>query len=199
MKTGAFLVCICLLAAAPSYAADTPTLDLAGGYSFMHDEDRNKDFKAGWFVTVGGNVNSWLAAVAEIGGSYATCMACTLGPFTAQTLRGTDLNLKVYTFMAGPRFASHAASRVTPFAQVLVGGSHVSGGIEWVGAMTTATSFQPGGGVDINVSPRWGVRVQGDYRLIHVGHGSFATPNPPHMAKETRFVVGLVYKQGATP
>jgi opacity protein-like surface antigen len=99
--------------------------------------------------------------------------------------------------MAGPRFASHAASRVTPFAQILVGGSHVSGGIEWVGAMTTATSFQPGGGVDINVSPKWGLRVQGDYRLIHVGHGSFETPNPAHIAKETRFVVGLVYKKGA--
>jgi opacity protein-like surface antigen len=165
MKTGAFLVCICLLAGTPVDAADTPTLDLAGGYSFMHDEDRDKDFKVGWFVTVGGNVNSWFAAVAEIGGSYATCKACTLGPF----------------------------------AQVLVGGSHVSGGIEWVGAMTTATSVQPGGGIDINLSPKWGVRVQGDYRLIHVGHGSFATPNPAHIAKETRFVVGLVYNKSTTP
>ena len=79
MKSGGFVVCLFLLAATPLSGADTPTLDLAGGYVFMHDQDRDKDFKAGWFVAVGGNVNSWFGVVAEVSGSYATCPACELG------------------------------------------------------------------------------------------------------------------------
>ena len=73
--------------------------------------------------------------------------------------------------MAGPRFASRAISAVTPFAQVLIGGSHASGGFQFDGALTTGFTYQPGAGVDVNVTPRVGIRLQGDYRVIRTqGH-----------------------------
>ena len=106
---------------------------------------------------------------------------------TTARSRGTDLKLRVYTWMAGPRIASHAISAVTPFAQVLFGGSHMSGGTQFGGALTGGITYQPGVGVDLNVMPRAGIRLQGDYRKIRTqGHDS----------KESRFLVGVVLRSG---
>jgi hypothetical protein len=105
-----------LLAELPS-GAQTPRAEISGGYAVMHDQDRAETFAAGWVATVVGNINDWIGAAAEVGGSYRTCRDCQRGPFTSATFRGTDRSLRVYTFMIGPRFASHALSRVTPFAR----------------------------------------------------------------------------------
>jgi hypothetical protein len=153
----------------------------------MRDMDRAEDFSTGWFGSVVGNVNSWIGIATEIGGNSRTCDKCQRGPFTSATFRGTDLHLRVFTFMAGPRFASHAVAAVTPFAQVLVGGSHASGGFQFDGALTTGSTYQPGAGVDLNVRPRVGIRLQGDYRVIRTqGHNS----------KESRFLAGVVFRSG---
>jgi len=187
MRVGGVVVCLLLLGAAPSYAQGTPRAELSGGYSFMHDVDRGEDFSKGWYASAIGNINSWAGVATEIGGNYRLCPKCQRGPFAAGTLRGTDLPLRVYTFMAGPRFASHAISAFTPFAQVLFGGSHFSGGVLFDGALTAGFTYQPGAGVDIDLTPRFGLRVQGDYRSIRTqGHNS----------KESRFLVGVVLRAG---
>jgi hypothetical protein len=89
--------------------------------------------------------------------------------------------------MAGPRFASHAVAAVTPFAQVLIGGSHASGGFQFDGALNTGFTYQPGAGVDVNVMPRVGIRLQGDYRVIRT---------QGHNGKESRFLAGVVFRSG---
>jgi hypothetical protein len=187
MKVGGVVVCLFLLGAAPLYAADTPLVDLSGGYSFMHDTDRNEDFSAGWFLSVAGNVTPWIGVAVEGGANSRVCRNCQTGPFTTARSRGTDLKLRVYTWMAGPRLASHALSAVTPFAQVLFGGSHMSGGTQFGGALTGGITYQPGVGIDLNVMPRVGIRLQGDYRVIRTqGHDS----------KESRFLAGVVVRSG---
>ena len=187
MRVGGAVVCLFLVGATPLYAQGTPRAELSGGYSFMHDVDRGEDFSTGWFGSAAGNINSWIAVAMEIGGNSRTCQKCQRGPFTSATFRGTDLNLRVFTYMAGPRVSSHAISTVTPFAQVLVGGSHASGGFQFDGALTTGFTYQPGAGVDLNVTPRVGIRLQGDYRVIRTqGHDS----------KESRFLAGVVFRSG---
>jgi opacity protein-like surface antigen len=175
-----------LLTALPA-SAQTPRLDISGAYAFMRDQDRSEDFPAGWVATAGGNVNDWIGVVTEFGGSHRTCRNCDRGPFTSEAFRGTDRNLRVFTFMVGPRFASRAMSKVTPFGQVLVGGAHISGGVQFDGALTTGFTYQPGAGVDINVAPNLGLRLQGDYRV---------TRTEGHDGKAPRFAAGIVWRQG---
>jgi len=153
----------------------------------LHDADRGEDFATGWFGSAVANVNQWVGVATEIGSNARTCDKCQRGPFTSATFRGTDRHLRVFTYMAGPRFAAHAISAVTPFAQVLAGGSHASGGFQFDGAMTTGFTYQPGAGVDVKVTPGIGIRVQGDYRVIRTqGHDS----------KQSRFLAGLVLRYG---
>ena len=178
-----------LLAEVPSNA-QTPRAEISGGYAVMRDQDRAETFPAGWVASVAGNINGWIGAAAEVGGSHRVCRDCQRGPFTSATLRGTDRNLRVYTFMIGPRFASHALSRVTPFAQVLLGGSHISGGVQFDGALTTGFTYQPGAGIDVDVTPNLGLRLQGDYRVIRT---------EGHDGKASRVLAGVVWRQGRLP
>jgi opacity protein-like surface antigen len=186
MKTGIVLSLV-LLWALPA-GAQTPQFEFSGGYAFMRDQDRSEDFPAGWFASASGNITNWVSAVAEIGGSYRNCRECQRGPFTSETFRGTDRNLKVFTFMAGPRVSTRAMSRAMPFAQILLGGSHISGGVQFDGALTTGFTYQPGAGVDLYLTPTLGLRVQGDYRVVRTeGNNGGAS----------RFLAGVVWRQGA--
>ena len=180
------VVVVLLLGVAPA-SAQTPRVELSGGYSFMRDQDRSEDFPAGWVASVVGNVNGWVGVVAEVGSNHRVCHDCQRGPFTSDTFRGTDRDIRVFTFMAGPRVALRKMSTVTPFAQILLGGSHISGGVQFDGALTTGFSYQPGGGVDVNVARNLGVRLQADYRIVRTqGHNGNAT----------RVLAGIVWRQG---
>ena len=183
MRVGGVVLCFILCGAVPLFAADAPRFELSGGYSFMHDTDRSEHFPAGWVASATGNINDWIGVVTEVGGNYRTCRNCQRGPFASQKFRGTDLHLRVHTFLGGPRVASHAVAAMTPFAQVLFGGAHVSGGVEFDGALNTGFVYQPGAGIDVHVTPSVGIRLEGDYRVIRsTGHNN----------KESRVLAGVV-------
>jgi opacity protein-like surface antigen len=186
MKRGWLVIALLLLGAAPS-SAQAPRMEVVAGYSFMRDQDRSEDFPAGWVASVIGNITGWIGAVAEVGSSHRTCHDCQRGPFTSATFRGTDRHIRVFTFMAGPRVALRETSLVTPFAQFLMGGSHISGGVQFDGALTTGFSYQPGGGVDISVAPNLGVTVQADYRIVRTQGNN---------GNQVRFLAGVVWRQG---
>ena len=187
MRVAVLVFCVSIVGVSPLFAADTPRFELGAGYTFMRDTDRAESFPAGWAVSAIGNVNSWIGVVTEVGGSHRSCDNCPRGPFATERFRGTDLNVRILTFMAGPRVASHANSLVTPFAQVLLGGSHISGGIEWDGALNTGFTYQPGAGVDVRVARNAAVRLQGDYRIIRTSGRN---------NKESRFLAGIVLSRG---
>jgi hypothetical protein len=180
-------VVLLLLLAGVRLNAQTPRAELSAGYAFTHDVDRKEDVPYGWVVSAIGNINGWIGVTSELSGAYRTCEACQRGPFDSQRLSGTDLDIHVYTFMAGPRLAARAFSTVTPFAQMLVGGSHVGGGIQWDGALNTGLTFQPGGGVDIAMTRVVGLRLQADYRVIRT---------QGRHNKQTRVAGGLVWQFG---
>jgi hypothetical protein len=188
MRIAVIALCALLSGAAPLLAQDTPQFDVAGTYGFMRDTDRGQNVPAGWAVAAAGHVNDWAGVVAEVGGGYTTCKNCQRGPFASQAFRGQDLHLRILTFMGGPRVNSRALGAVTPFAQMLFGGAHLSGGIEWDGALNTGFAYQPGAGVDLRLAPRLGLRIQGDYRIIRTtGHNN----------NQSRVLTGVVYNFGS--
>ena len=187
MRVAAIALYALLSGAAPLLAQDVPQWDVAGTYGFMRDTDRGQNFPAGWAVAATGHVNDWMGVVAEVGGGYTTCRSCQRGPFASQNFRGQDLHLRVHTFMGGPRVTTRV-SALMPFAQVLFGGAHLSGGIEWDGALNTGFAYQPGAGVDLRVGPKVSLRIQGDYRIIRTtGHNN----------NQSRVLTGVVYNFGS--
>ena len=167
-STVLILLLISVVSAA-AQSANSPRYEVAGGYQFMHDQDIAKqdpdlsaNFPAGWMASGGAHLWSWLGAVGEVSGSTKTL-----------SIPGDKPKLRVYTYMAGPRFTRSAHSGINPFAQVLLGSARASTSVLGVRDTVTDFSYQPGGGIDLNMARRFGVRFEGDYRIIRAsGHNS---------------------------
>jgi opacity protein-like surface antigen len=166
------VACVLFLAY-PAHAADATKMDVSGGYAFLDDISESQTFN-GWAASVGGYFNDLVGLVAEVGGTYKTV-----------TVIGTSVSLSEYSFLAGPKFVSRKNPQVTPFVQVLLGGVHDTAGA--LGSNVSENNFavQPGGGVDVNMTPNLGLRLQGDYRMIR---SSGSTDN------NFRFVIAIVFR-----
>lgn len=153
LVVGTFAVLSSFAAASPVAAQDQKG-DVAFSYSILHDSDIEETFPTGWSFAVNGNLNDVFGIVGEAGGNYKTI-----------DVFGSDVNLRVHTFMGGLRLRTESGKAV-PFAQVLAGMAR--GSYSFLGESDDSTEFavQPGGGVDFRVTDRFGVRVQGDYRII---------------------------------
>jgi opacity protein-like surface antigen len=150
--------------------------EVAAGYSFLHDQDISENLRKGWVASVADNVSSWLGIVGEVGGNYKTL-----------SIPGDPPKIRVLTLMGGPRFKAHAYGRVTPFGQVLFGAAWARTTVLDVGDSVRDFAYQPGAGVDFNVTRKVGVRLEGDYRIIRAGGSN---------SKESRFVAAAVFGFG---
>jgi outer membrane protein with beta-barrel domain len=162
--------------ASPAFA-QAPRAEISGGYSFLRDQDLNMNFN-GWVGSVTGNFNRWFGVEGEAGGNYKT----------TQVL-GSDINMSVHSFVAGPRFTARTGEglEITPFAHVLVGAAHGTASFLGTGASTTNALFQPGGGIDYWLRPKVGIRFGGDYRRLFAEGGG---------ANEFRFHIGVILGLG---
>jgi hypothetical protein len=150
-------------------SADPLRYEVAAGYQFMRDQDIAKhnpdlsaNFPAGWMASAGAHLGGLLEAVGEVSGSAKTV-----------AIPGEKPKLRVYTFMAGPRFTRRAHAGINPFAQVLFGSARASTSLLGVRETVTDFSYQPGGGIDMNLTRRFGARFEGDYRIVRAaGHNS---------------------------
>ena len=156
-----------------------PRYELAGGYQFMRDQDIAKNnpdlsanFPAGWMASAGLSLSGWVEAVGEISGSMKTL-----------NIPGDKPKLRVYTYMAGPRIQRRRRAGLNPFGELLFGAAHASTSVLSAHETVTDFAYQPGGGVDLNVSDRVGVRLEGDYRFVHT---------PSHTTKEPGFIAAAV-------
>jgi len=181
MRCG-FLVLVALamsVVPASAQSASSSQYDVAGGYAFMRDQDianNNPDisanFPAGWMAAVGGTLSSGFGAVGEVSGSYKTV-----------SIPGDQPKLRVYTFLAGPRFRK-SLSRIAPFGQVLFGVARATTSVLTVSETASDFAYQPGGGVDLDISGRLGLRIEGDYRIVRSDGAN---------SKEPRFIVAAVF------
>jgi opacity protein-like surface antigen len=142
--------------------------DLSASYSFLRSGEAHlhgADVSASFHLE-----GSWrlLADLSVHSGSFA----------------GADL--KQVNFMAGGRRVFRPGRRWQPFGQAMLGGAHstsrfsdvlTSSRTSWGGAL--------GAGTDYRLSPRWALRGQGDYLLLHSDAGWDADP---------RLSIGLAYR-----
>jgi hypothetical protein len=151
----AFLVAtLVLYVSAPALAQETPAFEISGGYSLVRDQDAEENFH-GWIASGAGNLNRWLAIAGEVGGNYKTIQVL-----------GADIDLRMHSFFAGPRFSWRQVENITPSAQLLVGAVHGSGAVLGATKSNLEFALQPGGAVDFWLRKNFGIRVGGNYRRI---------------------------------
>ena len=101
----------------------------------------------GWNASLNGYFNKYLGASADFGGGYGT-----------PSVQGIGVSTKLYTFLFGPIVRVPNATHLTPFAHVLFGGAHVSGSVAGFSSSETDFAWAAGGGLDFDMSPRFGIR-----------------------------------------
>ncbi len=208
LKSGILVVGLAALVAAaavPASAQGLQDLELSAGYQFLKisnddfdEADVDTSLSKGWYADLSGNLNDWLAVVGQVSGNYKSDSATvTIGGVTT----AAEYDLSVHTFLGGARISSRRNPGVTPFAQVLAGlaragfsgtASATSGGTPIFGfdADESSTDFamQFGGGVNLNVGERVGLRLGADYLRVFgedTGINAF------------RFAVGVVIPLGS--
>lgn len=145
------LACIALLVIAAPFAAraqETPAADVSVGYSYLRIGGSNGTNQNGVSGSVAYNANNWVGIVGDIGFYYSSPQR---------------VGLTTVTYMFGPRFSYRTDSRVTPFAQVLLGGSHMSASLGGLSATSNPFAYSFGGGVDLGLSDNLSFRPQVDY------------------------------------
>ncbi len=143
-------------------------VEIFGGYSYLRLDLSPAPSSVnlnGWEASGQYKVTSWLGGVADFSGDYGSI---------------AGVGTQFHTFLFGPQISWPA--RVSPFAHVLVGGAHISGG----GASDTAFASALGGGIDAKITDRFYWRlIQGDYLLSRFGD---------HTQNNARISSGIVFR-----
>jgi opacity protein-like surface antigen len=131
-------------------AQDMPAGDLGVSYSFFREGITDGINDNGGTVAAAANLKPWVGLVGE------------LGIYHANPIGGS---FNTFTYLFGPRFSYRSHSRVTPFAQVLLGGAHIAAG----GGSANGFGYSAGGGLDFAITRRLAFRPQFDYIGIRSG------------------------------
>ena len=177
------LFCVLLTVPCPVVAQDRVG-EVAGGYSFLRDFQAKENFPAAWFASGAYNITNWLAAVGEVGGSYKST------DFVVDSV-SYSTTTRLHTVLVGGRYSRRVKSAAA-FLQVLAGPAWESGGTtifrESVGPTDRKIALQPGGGIDIPLTGRLGLRLGADYRRIFADRRT----TPEKNNNEFRLNLGLV-------
>jgi hypothetical protein len=146
------LLLIVVFAAPVAGQEITPAAEIGGGYAAIDDADETLH---GWLGTLGVSVARWFSVIGEVSGNYYD----ERFEFLGGTAR---VEVRELGFMAGPRFSARTR-RFTPWGQFLVGAAR--GTVN--DFSETRFGLQPGGGLDLWISPRFGIRGGLDYRGIY--------------------------------
>lgn len=184
----------------PVMAQNKPRAEIAGGYSFLHDSYIKENFPAAWFLSGSYDINDWLAAVGELGGSYkSTKVTVPSSAFLggAADVKETTYSTtgRLHTLLFGPRY-TRSLGRGGWFAQVLAGPAWESGGIqifrESVGPTDHKLAIQPGAGFDFPLTKHINGQVAFDYRRIQADRRNATNKNN----NEFRFGAGVAVPLG---
>ncbi|MHB8214930.1 MAG: hypothetical protein ACYDDS_02515 [Candidatus Sulfotelmatobacter sp.] len=154
------LIAVSLLLFAGLASAQIPTSgNVYVGYSYYNaDLSGGRSSFNGWTGAVEGKIVPFIGIVGEYTDTYGSenlqLLAC---PAPCPT---TNVSLHEQTFLFGPR-VSMSVGKIRPFAEVLIGGAHLSAN-DGVGSDTSfATAI--GGGIDYKIIRPVAWRLQGDY------------------------------------
>ena len=162
----------------------TPQFEVSGTYSYIRANAANS---GGGYNLNGGsasfayNFSDRLAVVAD-GGIYR------FGGLPA------GLDSTMYTYLFGPRYTFRRVSRVTPFAEVLLGDGRLNASAGGISAGENGFSMAIGGGLDWPLRRRFSIRlIEAEYLLTRFDRvtGTSATQN------DVRISAGLVFRFGS--
>jgi hypothetical protein len=127
------------------------------GYSFSQAEPSPNVNLNGWEASLEGKFLPWIGLVGDFGATYGSTSVtfpCPPNFLSCGTFTG---DVKRYTYLFGPR-VSVPVGRFTPFAQFLVGASHINS----FGDTDTSFATAVGGGLDYRLIHGLALRLQGD-------------------------------------
>lgn len=186
-----------VIAQSSDWAQAPDQIEVFGGYTYI-----SSDFSlvapggvSGWNAAVNFKALRHLGFVADISGFYPSTTSGELGGVASASTSG-----KSYTFLFGPQ-VSWQRGRFSPFAQFLIGASHVSPGT-YAGTSynvfqsNNALSTAGGGGLDYSVKRRIALRLQVDWlhtRFSPIGGGDPGA-NYNQNRNAARISTGVVFK-----
>ena len=181
MKPASLLLLLASLSA-PCFAQNShPLAEVFGGFSYVRvdaDELHNRNLY-GWNGSLSLNADRTFGFTIDTSGHYQDNIVARSRFFTA---------------LAGPRFTARNENATT-FAHILFGGTHQHERVNTLtqSFTTNANGFVVafGGGVDVNVSPHFGVRViQAEYALTKFNHA----PSGKGIQHNARVGIGVVFR-----
>jgi hypothetical protein len=180
------IILLAALSASSVSAQEPPKVDVSAGYSYMYGNvvvNGQGISLNGASGSVAYNCNKWLGLVFDLGTYYAGNAA------------SSGRTLGVTTYLFGPRFSWRKNEKLTPFAQILLGGGYAGGTLYTGGAspLGAQNSFAlaAGGGLDWKVQRSISIRLfQAEYLRTQFNNGVNFNQN------NFRFTAGVVFHFG---
>jgi hypothetical protein len=168
-----------LLVPSPLLAQEVPAVDVSAGYASVYDSTVKVAYPAGWYASLSVNPSDHLGLGFEVN-------------------QQIDSGFEFISLLGGPKIIWSSGGRVIPHVRALVGAVRFSrGNVAW-----NSGAFQIGGGLDIYLAERVGVRLGGDLRRGFGGTDPTASVAPPPFVpalgdrNQVRFTVGIVLGLG---
>lgn len=169
MKRNFVVACAVLLLSLVAFGqerGEAPKAEIFGGYQYFHANSGVSGLNGfnlnGWNASASGFFSRNLGVTADFSGSYGT-----------PSVLGVGVKTNFYTFLFGPTVRVPNSSRLTPFAHVLFGGGRISGSAFGVSVSSTDFTWAAGGGVDVNLSRNFAIRLgQADFLQSRVAGSS---------------------------
>lgn len=226
-----FLAALIVVSVHPA-AAQNRAGQLSLGYSFLSNDDlavNTGSLPLGFFFDANVELNDWLSLAGDLNGHFSRSIEPSASldrvvpPLPTEDFQAFSFNrpetgfcsaripeckvrLQTISAVAGPRFHL-ATGRARPFVHVMAGVTRSLRKIEFFAHTSTNLTIQPGAGVDVDVTDRAAVRVQGDFRRVFFPVPDQTRPGefPSLVSKDGadyqdfRLSVGVVFKLGARP
>jgi len=127
------------------------------GYQYLHASSGVSGVDGvhfnGWNAALSGYFTPNFGVTADFSGNYAK-----------PNVLGVGVDTKFYTFLFGPTLRVPNATHITPFGHALFGGGHGSAGALGFNFSETDFTWAAGGGLDLDMSHHFGIRmVQVDF------------------------------------
>jgi hypothetical protein len=175
-------------------AAQTNTVDLSVGYSYLASDDlamNQTSMPWGFSFDTAFKLNNWLSIAGDVSSHFkfgiepSTSLDRVVPPLSTQEfqaysfnlpeagfcssrLEECDVRIQTVSAVGGPRFLI-PAGRVRAFAHVMAGATRSLRKIGFFAHSSTNFTIQPGGGVDVDITNLTALRIQGDYRQVFFG------------------------------
>jgi hypothetical protein len=217
----------------PQPAAAQTSGDLSVGYSFLTNDQlaaNASNLPAGWFFDTSLQLNDAVSFAVDVAGHYRRGIdphdMYSGGPmdmpvrpdpnqdfqafsfnrpeseYCSPILTVCHVNIQTAAILGGPRFHMQAGG-VRPYFHALFGVARSLRKIGFFAHTATHWAMQPGGGVDIDMTPNTAFRIQADYRVTMYPTPNQSDPgsqsslvNPDGNFKELSFSLGVVVKLG---